>query len=86
MAVVKRKPTSPGRRFVVSVSNPELHKGRPYASLTESKKKSGGRYSSGRITVRHIGGGLKKLYRIVDWRQYNIRRKCTYKGWKCSPS
>ena len=38
MAVVKRKPTSPGRRFVVSVSNPELHKGRPYASLTESKK------------------------------------------------
>ena len=45
MAVVKRKPTSPGRRFVVSVSNPELHKGRPYASLTESKKKSGGRLS-----------------------------------------
>ncbi|GIR39639.1 MAG: hypothetical protein CM15mP51_04190 [Porticoccaceae bacterium] len=38
MAVVKRKPTSPGRRFVVSVSNPELHKGRPYAALTESKR------------------------------------------------
>ena len=50
MAVVKRKPTSPGRRFVVSVPNPELHKGRPYAALTESKKKSGGRNSSGRIT------------------------------------
>ena len=69
MAVVKRKPTSPGRRFVVSVSNPELHKGRPYASLTESKKKSGGRNSSGRITVRHIGGGHKKLYRIVDFKR-----------------
>ena len=69
MAVVKRKPTAPGRRFVVSVSNPELHKGRPYSSLTESKKKSGGRNSSGRITVRHIGGGHKKLYRIVDFKR-----------------
>ena len=69
MAVVKRKPTSPGRRFVVSVSSPELHKGRPCAALTESKKKSGGRNSRGRITVRHIGGGHKQLYRIVDFKR-----------------
>ena len=69
MAVVKRKPTSPGRRFVVSVVHSELYKGKPYGPLVETKKKSGGRNSSGRITVRHIGGGHKQNYRIVDFKR-----------------
>ena len=42
MAIVKSKPTSPGRRFVVRVVNPDLHKGEPYAPLLEKKSKSGG--------------------------------------------
>lgn len=69
MAVIKRKPTSPGRRAVVSVVTPGLHKGAPYAPLLAPKKRTGGRNSSGRITVRHIGGGHKQHYRIVDFKR-----------------
>ncbi len=69
MAVVKCKPTSPGRRFVVKVVNPDLHKGKPYAPLLEKKSKSGGRNNAGRITTRHVGGGHKQHYRIVDFRR-----------------
>lgn len=66
MAIVKCKPTSPGRRHLVKVVNKELHKGKPYAPLLDTKSKSGGRNNNGRITVRHIGGGHKHHYRIVD--------------------
>ena len=69
MAIVKTKPTSPGRRFVVKVVNKELHKGAPERSLTESKSKSGGRNNAGRISVRHIGGGHKQHYRIIDFKR-----------------
>jgi len=69
MAIVKSKPTSPGRRFVVKVVNPDLHKGKPFAALTEVKRKSGGRNNSGRISVRHIGGGHKQHYRIIDFKR-----------------
>jgi (2R)-ethylmalonyl-CoA mutase len=69
MAVIKCKPTSPGRRFVVKVVNPELHKGAPYRPLLESQDKNGGRNSMGRITQRHQGGGHKQKYRIVDFRR-----------------
>ena len=69
MSIVKRKPTSPGRRFVVSVVNPDLHKGAPYAALVEKKDSSGGRNNMGRITVRHHGGGHKQHYRIVDFKR-----------------
>lgn len=69
MAVIKCKPTSPGRRFVVKVVNPDLHKGRPYAALVEKKGKTGGRNNAGRITTRHRGGGHKQHYRIVDFRR-----------------
>ncbi|USE37366.1 50S ribosomal protein L2 [Endozoicomonas sp. SCSIO W0465] len=69
MAVIKCKPTSPGRRFVVKVVNPDLHKGRPYAPLLEKKGKTGGRNNAGRITTRHRGGGHKQHYRIVDFRR-----------------
>jgi len=69
MAVIKRKPTSPGRRHVVSVVNPDLHKGAPYAPLLEKKSKSGGRNNTGRITTRHRGGGHKQHYRVIDFKR-----------------
>lgn len=69
MAIVKRKPTSAGRRFVVSVVSKDLHKGDPYAPLLESKSRKGGRNNAGRITTRHIGGGHKQHYRLVDFKR-----------------
>lgn len=69
MAVLKRKPTSAGRRFVVNVVNPDLHKGAPHAPLLEKKSKSGGRNNNGRITTRHIGGGHKQHYRKIDFKR-----------------
>ena len=69
MAVVKTKPTSPGRRFVVKVVNPELHSGKPYAGLVEKQKQNAGRNNKGRITVRHRGGGHKHHYRIIDFKR-----------------
>ncbi|QEP42602.1 50S ribosomal protein L2 [Ectothiorhodospiraceae bacterium BW-2] len=69
MAVVKSKPTSAGRRFVVRSAKNELHKGAPYAPLVSSKSRSGGRNNNGRITVRHRGGGHKQHYRIVDFKR-----------------
>jgi large subunit ribosomal protein L2 len=69
MAILKSKPTSPGRRFVVKVKNPDLHKGEPYSPLLAAKSKTGGRNSAGRITCRHIGGGHKQKYRIIDFKR-----------------
>ena len=69
MAIVKCKPTSPGRRHVVKVVNTELHKGKPYAPLLDTKSKSGGRNNTGRITVRHVGGGHKQHYRMIDFKR-----------------
>lgn len=69
MAIVKCKPTSPGRRFVVKVVNPDLYKGDPHAPLLDKKSKSGGRNNAGRITTRHVGGGHKQHYRVIDFRR-----------------
>ena len=69
MALVKVKPTSPGRRSLVKLVNPDLHKGRPHAALVESKHSKAGRNNHGHITVRHQGGGHKQHYRIVDFRR-----------------
>lgn len=67
MPVIKQKPTSPGRRGMVRVISSELHKGKPVASLVESKNSISGRNSAGRITVRHRGGGHKRHYRLIDF-------------------
>ncbi|MBW5290563.1 MAG: LSU ribosomal protein L2p (L8e) [Candidatus Ruthia sp. Asou_11_S2] len=67
--VIKRKPTSPGRRFVVSIVDKELHKGAPYAPLTQSKNRISGRNNAGRITTRHKGGGHKRRYRVIDFKR-----------------
>ena len=67
MAVVKVKPTSPGRRAVVKVVHAHLYKGRPEASLLEPQMQNAGRNNNGHITIRHKGGGHKHHYRVVDF-------------------
>lgn len=67
MALVKVKPTSPARRGMVKLVNPDLYKGRPFAGLLEKKSKSAGRNNNGHITPRHIGGGHKQHYRVIDF-------------------
>ena len=67
--LVKVKPTSPGRRGLVKVVTPGLHKGKPVASLLDSQSKKAGRTQHGRITMRHQGGGHKQHYRIVDFKR-----------------
>ncbi len=69
MALIKVKPTSPGRRGVLKVVTPDLHKGKPHAPLLESQSKRAGRNTDGRITVRHQGGGHKQHYRLIDFRR-----------------
>jgi large subunit ribosomal protein L2 len=69
MAVTKTKPTSPGRRFVVRVTDAGLHRGGPVESLVAKKSNKGGRNNAGRITVRHRGGGHKQRYRLVDFKR-----------------
>ena len=69
MALIRSKPTSPGRRFRVKVSNPDLHKGKPCEALIAKLSKTGGRNNKGRITTRHIGGGHKRSYRIIDFKR-----------------
>ncbi len=69
MSLHKAKPTSAGRRFVVSVKTQGLHKGKPHDALLDKKGKKGGRNNAGRITVRHQGGGHKQRYRIVDFKR-----------------
>jgi len=69
MALVKVKPTSPGRRAVVKVVNSDLHKGAPFSALVESQSKRAGRNNNGHITTRHQGGGHKQHYRLVDFKR-----------------
>ena len=69
MALMTFKPTSPGRRSMVRLSTAGLHKGRPLQALTEKKPKTGGRNKNGRITTRHIGGGHKQAYRLIDFKR-----------------
>ncbi|WP_116808895.1 50S ribosomal protein L2 [Steroidobacter cummioxidans] len=67
MALIKSKPTSPGRRFQVKISRDHLHKGGPETSLVTHKNATGARNNSGRQTVRHQGGGHKQKYRVIDF-------------------
>ena len=69
MAIIRTRPTSPGRRFATRSVNPKLHRGKPCKSLLAPKHGTGGRNSKGRITTRHIGGGHKQRYRKVDFRR-----------------
>lgn len=72
MAIVKTKPTSPGRRFLVKVVNKEIHKGNPHGPLVVSNKNTAGRNCHGRITAWQRGGGHKQKYRIIDWKRNKV--------------
>lgn len=69
MALLQSKPTSPGRRGQLRVVHHHIHKGKPHAPLTEKLSKTGGRNNNGRITVRHIGGGTRSQYRLIDFKR-----------------
>lgn len=69
MTLVKQNPITPGQRGMVRVKNAELYRGRPYKPLVEPVRKTDGRNNYGRITVRHRGGGHKRLYRILDFKR-----------------
>jgi large subunit ribosomal protein L2 len=69
MALIKVKPTSPGRRAVVKVVTPDLYKGKPHAPLLEKQSRNAGRNNNGHITIRHQGGGHKQHYRVIDFRR-----------------
>jgi large subunit ribosomal protein L2 len=69
MALIKLRPTSPGTRFVVRVDRSHLHKGGPHTALTQHQNKTGARNSSGRITTRHVGGGSRQKYRLIDFKR-----------------
>jgi len=69
MSLIKYRPTSPGRRYVVRIANDNLYKGKPYSTMLSTLRKSGGRNNKGRITMRHVGGGHKKRYRLVDFKR-----------------
>lgn len=69
MTILRSRPTSPARRFVVSIKTEDLHKGAPHAPLLEHQHRHSGRNNAGRITVRHRGGGHKQHYRIIDFKR-----------------
>ncbi|MCR5223638.1 MAG: 50S ribosomal protein L2 [Bacilli bacterium] len=70
MGIVKYKPTTNGRRGMSTLSNNELTQGNnPTKSLLKSGAKTGGRNNQGKLTVRHIGGGAKRKYRVIDFKR-----------------
>jgi large subunit ribosomal protein L2 len=69
MALIKLKPTSPGTRFQVKIDRSHLHKGEPWGTLLAHKNKTGARNNVGRQTTRHIGGGSRQRYRIIDFKR-----------------
>lgn len=72
MAIKKYKPTTNGRRGMTTLMNEELTTSTPTKSLLKSKSKTGGRNNQGRMTVRHIGGGAKRKYRVIDFKREKI--------------
>jgi large subunit ribosomal protein L2 len=69
MALISRKPTSPGRRFQTASDFAEITRSEPEKSLVTALRKTGGRNNYGRKTARHRGGGHKRLYRIIDFKR-----------------
>lgn len=69
MGIKKYKPTTPGRRGMTTLTNDEITKSKPEKSLLVSQSKTGGRNNTGRITTRHIGGGHKQQYRVIDFKR-----------------
>lgn len=86
MAVKKLKPTTPGQRFRVQNTNEDITTSKPEKSLLAPLKKSGGRNNSGKMTMRYIGGGHKRKYRIIDFKRDNDGVKATVKSIEYDPN
>ena len=86
MALKTYRPTSPGLRQLVLVDRGHLWKGGPVKSLVEGKSKSGGRNNHGRITMRHIGGGHKQSYRLVDFKRRKLDVAATVERLEYDPN
>ena len=72
MAIKHYKPTTNGRRGMSTLVNEEITTSKPTKSLVKSKSKTGGRNNQGKLTVRHIGGGAKRKYRMIDFKRNKI--------------
>ncbi|MDE5943928.1 MAG: 50S ribosomal protein L2 [Clostridia bacterium] len=86
MAVKRYKPTSPARRFMTVNAYAELSGDKPERSLLHDKRKSGGRNNQGKITVRHIGGGNRTKYRIIDFKRNKDGIPATVKSIQYDPN
>ena len=86
MAVKRYKPTAPARRLMTVPVYGEISKNKPERSLLEDQRKSGGRNNAGRITVRHIGGGNRKKYRIIDFKRNKDGVPATVKNIQYDPN
>ena len=86
MALKSYKPTTPGQRGLVLIDRSELYKGRPVKSLTQGLTKKGGRNNTGRITMRRQGGGVKRLYRIVDFKRRKFDQPATVERIEYDPN
>lgn len=86
MALKKFKPRTPGTRQLVITDRKDLWKGGPEKALTEGLKKTGGRNSNGRVTARHIGGGHKRRYRIIDWKRTKFDMPATVERIEYDPN
>ena len=84
--VLRAKPTSPGRRHVVEIKTKGLHKGKPHPALVVDKHSTGGRNNTGRITVRHRGGGHKRKLRTIDWRRDKVSVKARVERLEYDPN
>ena len=86
MAIKRYKPTSSARRFMTVHAYDEITKTTPEKSLIEDQRKSGGRNSQGKITVRHIGGGNRRKYRIIDFKRAKDGIPATVKSIEYDPN
>lgn len=86
MAVKRYKPTSPSRRFMTVSAYTELTGDKPEKSLMHDMRKSGGRNNTGKITVRHIGGGNRTKYRIIDFKRNKDGIPATVKSIQYDPN
>ena len=86
MAIKRYKPTSSARRFMTVHAYDEITSTKPERSLLEDQRKSGGRNNTGRLTVRHIGGGNRRKYRIIDFKRDKIGVPATVKTIEYDPN
>ncbi len=86
MAVKRYKPTSPARRLMTVPAYGEIAKAKPERALLQDQRKSGGRNNAGKITVRHIGGGNKRKYRIIDYKRNKDGVPATVKSIQYDPN